>query len=426
MRSEDRKVILSAAAAIVCATVLVLLGFGGGYMLARHNARQGIGFAASSLPPAGMDFSPVWKAWHVIDQKFVPAAVSTSTPLATTTAELNEQKMWGMIQGLTASLHDPYTFFLPPVEKEQFESDMKGTFEGVGMEIEIKDEVLTVVSPLKGSPASRAGIKAGDKILKIDGESTEGLDTITAVSKIRGQKGTKVVLTIAREEWDEPKEIAVTRDVINVPIIVTTKRSDGIFVIQLSQFTANAPELFRKALREFVEADSPKLILDLRGNPGGYLEGAVDIGSWFLPTGAIVVSEDYAGHAENIVHRSYGYNVFNKNLQMIILVDKGSASASEILAGALRAHGIAQLVGAHTFGKGSVQELVQITPETSLKITVARWMGPDGVPIPLDGIAPDHVVEIAEKDRESRKDPQMAKAVELLGGDPSIATEDSQ
>jgi len=211
-----------------------------------------------------------------------------------------------------------------------------------------------------------------------------------------------------------------------VPIIVTTKRSDGIFVIQLSQFTANAPELFRKALREFVEADSPKLILDLRGNPGGYLEGAVDIGSWFLPTGAIVVSEDYAGHAENIVHRSYGYNVFNKNLQMIILVDKGSASASEILAGALRAHGIAQLVGAHTFGKGSVQELVQITPETSLKITVARWMGPDGVPIPLDGIAPDHVVEIAEKDRESRKDPQMAKAVELLGGDPSIATEDSQ
>jgi len=425
MRSEDRKVILSAAAAIVCATVLILAGFAGGYLLAMHNARQGIGLTASSLPPVGVDFSPVWKAWHTIDQKFVPAAVSTTTPLATTTAKLNEQKVWGMIQGLAASLHDPYTFFLPPVEKKQFESDMKGSFEGVGMEIEIKDGILTVVSPLKGSPASKAGIKAGDRILKINGESTEGMDTTTAVGKIRGPKGTKVELTISRDEWDKPRPISVMRDVINVPIIVTTVRPDGIFVIQVSQFTANAPDLFRKALREFVQVGKPKLILDLRGNPGGYLEAAVDIGSWFLPTGAVVVSEDYAGHAANIVHRSYGYDIFNENLEMVILVDKGSASASEILAGALRAHDVAQLVGMHTFGKGSVQELVQITPETSLKVTVARWMGPDGEQIPLDGIAPDYTVDISEEERKAHKDTQMQKAVELLGGDLSIPTEGS-
>ena len=302
---------------------------------------------------------------------------------------------------------------------------MKGSFEGVGMEIEIKDGILTVVSPLKGSPASKAGIKAGDRILKINGESTEGMDTTTAVGKIRGPKGTKVELTISRDEWDKPRPISVMRDVINVPIIVTTVRPDGIFVIQVSQFTANAPDLFRKALREFVQVGKPKLILDLRGNPGGYLEAAVDIGSWFLPTGAVVVSEDYAGHAANIVHRSYGYDIFNENLEMVILVDKGSASASEILAGALRAHDVAQLVGMHTFGKGSVQELVQITPETSLKVTVARWMGPDGEQIPLDGIAPDYTVDISEEERKAHKDTQMQKAVELLGGDLSIPTEGS-
>ncbi len=422
MRSEEKKIILSVAAAMLVTAVLLIGGFAGGYLLAMRQASQRVGIAGSALPPADVDFAPVWKAWQVIDEKFVPAAVSTSTPIATTTAELNQEKVWGMIAGLAASLGDPYTFFLPPVESEQFASDMKGSFEGVGMEIDIKDEVLIVVSPLKNSPAERAGIEAGDHILKIDGESTEGMDTATAVGKIRGQKGTKVVLTILHESGDKPQEISVTRDVINVPIVTTELRSDGIFVIELAQFTANSPDLFRAALREFVDSKKGKLILDLRGNPGGYLEAAVDIGSWFLPVGAVIVSEDYAEHSENVVHRSYGYDIFNDNLQMIILVDRGSASASEILAGALRGHGVAELVGGYTFGKGSVQELVEITPETSLKITVARWMGPDGVAIPHEGIAPDYEVEVTEEDREAKHDAQLAKAVELLGGNPEVGS----
>ena len=390
--------------------------------MAVEQAQRGVGPAAQ--PPEGVDMTPVWKAWQALNEKFVPASVSTSTPMATTTAELNQEKVWGMIGGLAASLNDPYTFFMPPSESEQFATEMQGSFEGVGMEIDVKDGILTVVSPLKSSPAERAGIRAGDLILKIDGESTEGMDTTAAVRKIRGEKGTKVILTVRGEDDADSRDISVTRDVINVPIITTEQRSDGIFVIEVAEFTANAPDLFRKALREFIESGDQRLIIDLRGNPGGYLEGAVEISSWFLPSGAIVVSEDYAGHASNIHHRSYGYDVFTDKLQMIILVNKGSASASEIMAGALRYHGDAALVGDNTFGKGSVQELVPITSDTSLKITVARWLGPDGVQIPYDGIVPDYKVEVTKEDREAKKDLQLAKAVELLGGDPAVGASD--
>lgn len=415
MRKEERTVVLSLAAALAAAVVLVSLGFGGGYLYASRMPGQGSAVFSASQP-VDVDFSPVWKTWNVINEKFVPAAVATSSPLATTTADENQRKVYGMVSGLAASLNDPYTFFLPPVESKQFASDMKGSFEGVGMEIAVKNQVLTVVSPLKGSPASAAGIKSGDHILKIDGVSTEGMDTSAAVDKIRGPKGTKVTLTIAREGWQAPHEIKVTRDVINVPTVISTARPDGIFDIQLTTFTANAPDLFRSALREMVRSGDIKMILDLRGNPGGYLDAAVDIGSWFLPSGAVVVTEDYAGHAANIIHRSAGYNIFNKNLRMVILVDKGSASASEILADALRHYGVATLVGTNTFGKGSVQELVPITSDTSLKVTVARWLGPDGIQIPHEGIAPDVSVDVSEADAKADRDTQLEKAVQLLGG----------
>ncbi len=422
MRKEERQIILSVATAIVGIITLTLAGFAGGYFFAIHTRGQG-SLVVSASQPVDVDFSPVWKAWNIINEKFVPASVATSSPLATTTAAENQRKVYGLISGLAASLNDPYTFFLPPVENKQFASDMSGSFEGVGMEIEVKDQVLTVVSPLKGTPAAAAGIKSGDRILKIDGASTEGMDTTTAVGKIRGPRGTHVVLTIAREGWNAPREIKVMRDVINVPIVISTERPDGIFEIQVATFTANAPDLFRQALRQFIESGSTRLILDLRGNPGGYLDAAVNMGSWFLPSGAVIVTEDYAGHAQNIVHRSSGYDVFNKNLKMVILVDKGSASASEILADALRHNGVAKLIGTNTFGKGSVQELVPITDTTSLKVTVARWLGPDGVQIPREGIAPDIRVELTDEDHKVGRDPQLERAVELLGGDPMIKNE---
>ncbi|MDZ4227429.1 MAG: S41 family peptidase, partial [Patescibacteria group bacterium] len=372
-------------------------GFAAGVLVSTSLIPGYVGVAPPGAPE-GVDFTPVWKAWRVIDEKFVPAAVATTTSVATTTDDSNQERVWGLISGLSASLNDPYTFFLPPSENKTFAADMSGSFEGVGMEIAVKDGVLTVVSPLKGTPADKAGIKSGDQILKIDGADTDGMDTSEAVRLIRGPKGTQVALTILRAGWGTPREIKVTRDVINVPIVTTERKEGGVFVISIASFTSNSPDLFRKALRDFVESGDTKLVLDLRGNPGGYLDAAVDIASWFLPSGKTVVTEDYDGHSGNIIHRSLGYDIFNDNLRMVILVDRGSASASEILADALRYWEKAILVGVSTFGKGSVQELVDITPETALKLTVARWLGPDGTQIPLSGIVPDVKVEYTDED----------------------------
>lgn len=398
--------------AIGGAVLIGLLAFGGG-MLYGQNRAVSLGAQGSDVPQ-GVDLSPVWEAWHIIDEKFVPVSVGSSTPVVGSTAQSDQERVWGMISGLADSLNDPYTFFLPPSENQQFSDEMSGQFEGVGMEVAVKDDVLTVVTPLKGTPAEKAGIRSGDKILEINGTSTQGVDVGAAIKQIRGPKGTQVTLLMLRSGWEKPRDVKVTRDVINVPVLTTEARADGVFVIALATFTGNSPDLFRSALREFVESGSSRLILDLRGNPGGYLDAAVDMASWFLPSGSVVVSEDYAGHADNITHRSSGYDVFNENLKMVILVDHGSASASEILADALRHHGVAQLVGTNTFGKGSVQELVEITSETALKLTVARWLGPDGEPIPTTGIVPDVEVEVTDADIEAGEDPQMDKAVEIL------------
>ena len=402
--------------AIAIAVLAGAAGFGGGIVA---GARVNVGSASAALSdsaPSDVDFSPVWRAWRVIDEKFVPAAVATSSQESGDEPVSDQERVWGMVQGLAGSLHDPYTYFLPPAEQKQFEEDMSGAFEGVGMEIAVRDQILTVVSPLRSSPAEAAGLKAGDRILKIDGEDTRGIDITTAVERIRGPKGSTVVLSVAREGWVEPQDISVVRDVINIPILTSELRSDGVFVIELASFTANSPSLFRSALREFVESGSTKLVLDLRGNPGGYLDAAVDMASWFLPSGRAVVTEDYAGNRENVVHRSRGYNIFNDNLELVILVDKGSASASEILALALRSYDKATLVGSTTFGKGSVQELIDITSDTALKVTVARWVGPNGEPIPHSGIEPDVEVTITEEDAEEGRDPQFEKAIEILKG----------
>ena len=402
---------VSYRSAIVFAILSLAVGFAAGVMLF---SSKGAGAGGVLGAPEGVDLTPIWRAWRAIDEKFVPASVASTTRLASSTEEANQERVWGMIAGLADPRHAPYPFFLPPKEHEIFEEDISGEFQGVGMEIAVRDEVLTIVSPLKGTPAERAGLKSADKVLKIDDRETRGMDISTAVSLIRGPKGSTVELLIMREGFSEPREFAVVRDVINVPILTTTTREDGIFIIELQSFTGNSTMLFRNALREFVESRSSRLILDLRGNPGGYLEAAVEMASWFLPSGKVVVTEDYAGHAENIVHRSRGYDIFNENLKMVILVDRGSASASEILAGALRHYGVAQMVGDRTFGKGSVQELIDITKDTALKLTVARWLGPDGTSIPLEGIVPDIEVKISEEDAEAEKDPQMDKAVEIL------------
>ncbi len=356
--------------------------------------------AKSDLPA---DFGQFWKAWNVINDKYVPtkhAAVS------------NQEKVWGAISGLANSLGDPYTYFLPPQEKSLFEQDVAGSFGGVGMQIGMKDGVVTVIAPLKGSPAERAGIRKLDKIYRIDGATTTEMTIDKALYLIRGEIGKSVTLTLYREGVEKPLEISVVREVIAVPTIDTEKKGD-VFVIRLYGFPATGAELFKNALKEFSNSGLDKLVLDLRGNPGGYLEVAVDMASWFLPEGKVVVREEEKGGGGQ-VFRSKGYNIFSDKFHLVILIDGGSASASEILAGALSQHGIATLVGTKSFGKGSVQELISITPDTSLKVTIARWVTPNGTNLSAGGLDPDVVVEFTKEQAEKGEDPQLDKAIEII------------
>jgi carboxyl-terminal processing protease len=382
---------------IIIAFAFYAMGFSSGQ---KSISSTVVGIENSENEEATLDFAPFWKAWNAINNKYVPA--STTEEVAN-----GQEKLYGAIKGLAASLNDPYTVFFPPVESEMFASDIRGNFEGVGMEVLAQSGAITVISPLKDSPASRAGIMAGDRVVRIDGKNTNGLTTEDAVRLIRGTKGTPVILTIVREGVREPFEVRVVRDTINIPVINTRKLSDGVFVIELYSFSEQSPNLFRGALREFIQSGSDKLILDLRGNPGGYLEAAIDMASWFLPSSRVVVREDFGGNREERVYRSRGYDIFNDNLKFVILIDKGSASA-------LAEHGRAILVGETTFGKGSVQELIDITHNTSLKVTVARWLTPNGSTISERGIEPHHTVERTLEDVQEGRDPQLEKALEIL------------
>ena len=408
MKNFQSKYLLTLAI-FVCAGII----FFGGYFVGARNVEQLKMVAAPELAGTEssttekVDFSPFWKAWNVLDTNFVGGA--------STTKNTDQNKVWGAIAGLTASYGDPYTVFFPPEDLKTFEDDIAGNFEGVGIEIDVKDGILTVVSPLKGTPADKAGIRAKDQITKIDGKITLGMSAQEATKLIRGPKGKEVTFKIIRD--GKEIEVKVVRDVIDVPIVVTTKRDDGIFVIQITSFSANSADKFREALRDFVNSKSNKLIIDVRGNPGGYLEAAVDIASWFLPASDVVVSEDFGNKNKPAeVFKSKGYNIFNDNLKMVVLVDSGSASASEILAGALKEHKKATLVGEKTFGKGSVQELIPLTDDSSLKITIAHWLTPNGNSISANGIVPDFAVKMTEVDIKNKKDPQLDKAVQILLG----------
>ena len=412
-----------AAVVFIAITIFIIGNYTGGRSVVLGQSAE---FTVMPNPPEGIsaeEFAPFWKAWKILENKYVDQ--SSSTP---------KKRLYGAIKGLTASYGDPYTTFFDPVEAKAFEGDISGNFEGVGMELGLKDNTLTVVSPFKDNPAYKAGMRAGDKILAIDGVSTNGITIEKAVKSIRGPKGTVVKLTVGREGEKEPLVIEITRGVINMPTIETEVHksngvvskidssstndqkyfNDGIYTIKLFSFNGNSPEMFRQAIKDFKKSGSHKLILDLRGNPGGYLDAAVYMASYFLPAGSVVVTEDFGQDKRPRVYRSEGFDIFDKSLKMIILVDGGSASASEILAGALRENDKAKLLGTTTFGKGSVQELIQLTPDTTLKVTVARWLTPNGHNLSKQGLTPDYEVKITADDIVNKRDPQLDRAVEIL------------
>ena len=422
-----KKIVLFVVALVVLGVVFVG-GFYAGLQMPGETKILGV-LQKEPIAPLREDvnFAPFWDAWSMVEMRYVDSD------------KVGRQDMvYGAISGLLKSIGDPYTVFFPPKENKYFQSEIKGSFDGVGMEIGLRKSIVTVIAPLKGTPAERAGILAGDKIIRIDDTSTLDFTIEEAVQMIRGERGTPVRLTILRNGEDEPRVIDIVREMIQVPVISTDNPTvigkngprsivipNDIFLIQLHNFSENSPLAFREALRAMAQSGKQKLILDLRNNPGGFLEAAVHISSWFLPEGETVVIED-RGREEKNEHRSYGFNIF-RDLPMVILINQGSASASEIVAGALQDHGVAKLVGEKTFGKGSVQELLPLTENTSIKITVAKWLTPQGRDISAGGLTPDYEinpvrnsvsngVKPKEKDIEAGRDPILEKAIELLKG----------
>jgi carboxyl-terminal processing protease len=380
--------------------------FGAGFYLGKTQvpAVPPAGIQNSDLgKPAGVDFSLFWEAWNVLEGNFVDPT------------KIDYQKMiYGAISGMVGSLDDPYTVYLPPEEAKIFKEDVSGEFQGIGMEIGIREGMLTVIAPLEGTPAQRAGLRSGDKILEINGASTIDLTSDEAVKLIRGPKGTVVTLTIMREDWSESKDLEITRDVIEVPALKWEMKDNDIAYIKLYEFSETATRAFNQAAVEILASPAKKIILDMRDNPGGYLEVAQDIAGWFLQRGQVVTVEDFGDEKESQRYLAEG-SAKLASYPLIILINQGSASASEIMAGTLRDNRQIYLVGEKSFGKGSVQTLEELK-QGSLKVTVARWLTPNGTLIEGEGLEPDVKVELTEKDFEDGKDPQLDKAIEIVNG----------
>lgn len=321
--------------------------------------------------------------------------------------------VYGAMKGMIGALGDPYSVFFEPQDSKIFEENVNGSFGGIGAEIGIRDKVVTIISPLKDSPAEKAGLRAGDKVLSVDDTSTEGLSIDGAVKIIRGPKGSEVILGIIRDEDEDVIQISIIRDTIRIPIIDWEDKGDGIAYIALHHFTETAVRDFGDVVNEILKSDTEKIILDLRNNPGGFLEVAVNISGWFLEKGQVVLKEDSGGNNISKVHRANGSGSL-KDYPIVVLINGGSASASEIFAGALRDHKGTILIGEKSFGKGSVQELLKLSDGSSMKVTVAKWLTPSGLSIDGNGLEPDITVEMTQEIFDSEGDVQLEKAVEVI------------
>ena len=326
--------------------------------------------------------------------------------------EIDEAKVIdGAKAGLVAAGGDPYTTYLDAKAAKQLADDLTGKLSGIGAEIGIKNSVLTVISPIADSPAAKAGLKAQDIIARINDEDTTGMSVESAVSKIRGDKDTTVKLKVIRS-GEDPKDLTITRAEINVPSVKWSLKNGNVAYIQVTRFGPDTTQLVNQAARELKSQGARKVVLDLRNDPGGYLDAGVDVASEFLPQGKLIVEEKTGGKTKEKLTSKPGADLVG--LPTVVLINGGSASASEIVAGALRDNNAAQLVGEKTFGKGSVQEIKNLPGGAQLKVTIAHWYTPKGVNINKEGIKPDVEVKLSTEDYNASRDPQLDKALELL------------
>lgn len=358
--------------------------------------------AIEPSPDQEESFDIFWEAWEVLQEQFYGELPSES------------ELPYAAIRGVIGDTDDQYTAFLDPVQSEIVSSNLSGSFEGIGATVRMRpDGLLEIVQPLADQPAIEAGLRAGDVILTVDGTELEGMNLYEAIALIRGPAGTVVNLLVQRPEVEEPFEIQVTRARIETPAVESEMLENGIAYLRLNDFGQTATDEVRSALRDLLAQEPRGLILDLRGNPGGYLSTAVEISSQFIAAGPILI-ERFRDGSEQIYEAQSGG--LATEIPMVVLVDGGSASASEIVAGAIQDTGRGPLIGTQTLGKGSVQLVNTLSDGSQLRVTTARWFTPEGRAIHGEGLAPDVEVELSEEDLEADRDPQLERAIEYLEG----------
>ena len=390
---------------IISYVSIVVLIFGA-YLFGNLVGRQDLIFKNNFIPqiknidfskPKDIDFSLFWDVWNKIADKYGG------------TQKVDKQKMfYRAIQGMVAGIGDPYTAFLDPAQSKQFNEEIKGQFDGVGIELGLKNNKLTVISPLDGSPAQSAGIRANDVVDKIDGKASSSMTLDEAVDAIRGKKGTEVTLSILR--GDTPLEFKLKRTTIKIKS-VKWEMKDNIAYLQVTQFIDETSGAAQKAAGEIVAKKPKGIILDLRNNPGGYLDGAVDLASLFIKDGVIVYEEQKDGKKDEL--KANG-NAKLAGIPLIVLVNEGSASASEIVAGAIQDKKRGVLIGEKTFGKGTVQSFEELKDGSTLRVTIAKWLTPNGRAIHEQGLMPDIEVKLTDDDIKANRDPQLDRAIKEL------------
>ncbi|MDP2837719.1 MAG: S41 family peptidase [Candidatus Moranbacteria bacterium] len=396
-------------------TFFIIFLLGGSYFIGyEQGAQSDTGADMGTLAPEDaiiinkksqdntIDFALFWKVWEILRDKYVDRSHLDAHAL-----------FYGAIDGMLAASGDPYTTFFSPKENQDFNEEIAGVFDGIGAVMGIKDEIITIIAPLEGTPAEKAGLLSGDKVIKINDVLSSNYSLDEAVKNVRGPKGTDVKLTIFREGEEDTRDIVIMRDAILMKSVHFEMKEGGIASIRVNRFGEDTENLFQAAIKQLKKEKVVGLIVDLRNNPGGFLETAVVIASYMLPQGSVVVMEESANGKRKEL-KARGGDVLGK-LPTVILINEGSASASEILAGALReSREDVVLVGKKSFGKGSVQELIPVSKDTSVKITVARWLTPQGKQIHGVGIAPDAEVSISTDDRANKRDPQFERALEEI------------
>lgn len=402
---------------IVSALILIAAAFSGGFLAGTILNKVGgsnftlnspllSGTSSTNETPTTKDadlnvlFKPFWQAWSLVHDLYVDQPVD------------NTKLMRGAIQGMLASLGDKHTGYIEPELLQQENAQLSGEYEGIGAYVDTTGEFLIITSPMPGSPAEKAGLKTNDKVIKIDGESMTGKDGQYALTKVLGPKGTKVTLTILREGVEAPFDVTITREKIEIASVTSKMLDDKIGYVQITTFgDKTAPEL-KKALKDLIAKKATGLVIDLRNNGGGFLTSAVDVGSQFIDSGTLMYEQYGSGDMKEYKIKPGGLAT---DMPIVVLVNEGTASASEIVAGAIQDLGRGKLVGMTTYGKGSVQNWIDLEDnQGAVRITIARWLTPNKRQINELGLKPDVEIQFTEEDLKNMLDVQLNKAIEVL------------